>query len=87
MRTLVTAIILAILLTWFALANSQPVTVSILVWKPSFSLSLLILISILIGVIFTGILSAVEQSRMFGKIKELESKLKHEEEILKGGKK
>ncbi|MFH1710173.1 MAG: LapA family protein [bacterium] len=86
-RTLILSITLAIFFTWFALANSQMVTVSILIWNLNVSLSLVILISILIGVIFTGIISAAEQTRMFGKIRELESKLKHDEELLKGEKK
>lgn len=87
MRSLIIAIILAILFTWFALANSQVVTVSILIWSVHVSLSMVILISILIGVILTGLISAGEQTRMFGKIRELENKLKHDEDILKGEKK
>jgi uncharacterized integral membrane protein len=87
MRNLVSVIILAIILTWFALANSQIVTVSILIWSIQVSLSLVILISILIGVILTGILSAGEQSKMYAKIKNLEKELKHDEDILKGEKK
>ena len=86
-RNLVISIILAIFFTWFALANSTIVTVSILIWKLQVSLSLVILVSILIGVIFTGIISASEQARMLGKIKGLEGKLKHDEELLGGEKK
>jgi len=87
MRSLIAAVILAIILTWFALANSQMVTVSFIARSIQVSLSLVILISILIGVVLTGIISLAEQNRMLGKTKELENKLKHEEEILKGGKK
>ena len=87
MKNLVSAIILAIILTWFALANSQMVTVSVLIWSVNVSLSLVILISLLIGVILTGILSAGEQSKMFIKIKQLESEIKHDEDLLKGEKK
>jgi len=86
-RNLVLSIILAIFFTWFALANSTVVTVSILIWKIHVSLSLVILVSILIGVIFTGIMSAGEQSKMYAKIKNLEKELKHDEDILKGEKK
>jgi len=86
-RNLILSIILAIFFTWFALANSQIVTVSFIAKSIQVSLSLVILISILIGIILTGIISLAEQNRMLGKIKELESKLKHEEELLKGGKK
>lgn len=81
-RNLIFSIILAIIFTWFALANAQAVTVSLLLWKYQMSLSLVILLSILIGILFTGIISAAEQARMLGRIKELESKLKHEEELL-----
>ncbi len=87
MRSLITAIILAIIFTWFALANSQMVTVSIFIWSFQVSLSLVILISILIGIIFTGIVSAAEEARMLGNIRELENKLKNDEGLLKGEKK
>jgi uncharacterized integral membrane protein len=87
MKSLIIAIILAIFFTWFALSNAALAKVSILIWSIDVSLSLVILISILIGVIFTGILSAAEQARMLGKIRELENKLKHDEELLKGEKK
>jgi lipopolysaccharide assembly protein A len=78
-RSLVISIILAIIFTWFALSNSQIVNVSILIWSFQVSLSLVILISILIGVIITGLISAMEQARMLGKIKELEKNAKTEE--------
>jgi uncharacterized integral membrane protein len=87
MRSLISAIVLAIILTWFALANSQIVTVSMLIWSIQVSLSLVMLLSMLIGVIVTGILSAGEQSKMYAKIKNLEKELKHDEDILKGEKK
>ena len=87
MRSLIIAIILAIIFTWFALANSQMVTVSIFVWNSQISLSMVILISILIGVIFTGMVSASEQARMMRKIKELEKGHKNDENALKGEKK
>jgi uncharacterized integral membrane protein len=86
MKSLITAIVLAIVFTWFALANSQVVNVSIFIWSFQVSLSMVILVSILIGVIFTGIVSASEQARMMGKIKELEKNLKNDENILKGEK-
>jgi uncharacterized integral membrane protein len=84
MRSLIMAVILAILFTWFALANSQMVSVSIFMWNSQISLSMVILISILIGVVFTGIVSASEQARMMKKIRELEKDLKSDEGILKG---
>jgi uncharacterized integral membrane protein len=75
-KNLIISVILAIFFTWFALANSQTVSVSILLWNSKLSLSLVILISILIGVIFTGLISAAEETKMLGKIRELEGKLK-----------
>jgi len=78
-RNLVISITLAIFFTWFALANSQTVTLSILIWKYQLSLSLVILISILIGIILTGIISAKEENKLFGKIKELEKQSKPSE--------
>jgi putative membrane protein len=87
LRSLVMAIILAIIFTWFAISNSQVVTVSLLVWSLQVSLSLLILISVLIGVILTGLISAMEQTRLIAKINELQGKVKHDEELLKGEKK
>ncbi len=86
-KSLIFSVVLALLLTWFALANSQIVALSMFFWNLNLSLSLVILISILIGVIFTGLISAGEQSKMFGRIRELEGKLKHDEDILKGEKK
>ena len=87
LRTFTMALILAIVFTWFALSNSQVEKVSILIWSFQIPLSLLILISILIGIIFAGIVFSMEQTRLLGKMRELERKLKTEEEILKGEKK
>jgi uncharacterized integral membrane protein len=87
LRTLIMALILAIVFTWFALSNSQIEKVSILIWSFQIPLSLLILVSILIGIIFTGIVFSMEQTKLLGKMRELERKLKTEEEILKGEKK
>jgi uncharacterized integral membrane protein len=74
-KNLVVSIILAIVFTWFALANSQPVTVSLLFRSWQVSLSLVILICLLLGVIFTGLVSAAEQRKMYSKQKELEKKI------------
>jgi len=83
-RNLIISIVLAVIFSWFALSNSQIVTISILIWKYQTSLFVVILISVLIGVIFTGLVAAAEQTRLLGKIKELQSSLKHDEELLKG---
>jgi putative membrane protein len=87
LRSLVMAIILAIIFTWFAISNSQVVKVSLLIWSLQVSLSLLILISVLIGIILTGLISAMEQTRLIAKIGELQGQVKHDEELLKGEKK
>jgi uncharacterized integral membrane protein len=87
LRSLVMAIILAIIFTWFAISNSQVVKVSLLVWSFEVSLSLLILVSVLIGIILTGLISAMEQTKLIAKINELQGKVKHDEELLKGEKK
>ena len=86
-RSLVMSVILAMLLTWFALLNSQVVSISLLVWSFNTYLSIVIFISILVGIFFTGLISAMEQRKFLSRIKELESKLKQEEEIIKGEKK
>jgi uncharacterized integral membrane protein len=76
LRNLVFSIILAIVFTWFALTNSQMVTVTLLLWNWSISLSLVILVCLLLGVIFTGIFSTAEQAKASAKIKELEKHIK-----------
>jgi uncharacterized integral membrane protein len=85
-RSLVISIILAILFTWFALSNSQIVSVALLIWSFQTPLSILIFISILFGILIAGLISAMEQGKFLHKIKELENKLK-QEEIVKGEKK
>ncbi len=86
-RSLVMSIILAMLLTWFALLNSQVVSISLLVWSFNTYLSIVIFISILVGILFTGLISAMEQRKFLSRISELEGKLKVEEKLIKGEKK
>lgn len=81
------SIILAMLLTWFALLNSQVVSISLLVWSFNTYLSIVIFISILVGILFTGLISAMEQRKFLSRISELEGKLKVEEKLIKGEKK
>jgi len=81
-KNIVYAVILAILFTWFALSNSQVVAVSLLFRSYQFSLSLVILVSILIGIIISGLTAIFEEAKLLKKIKELEGKLKHDEELL-----
>ncbi len=81
-KNVIISVLLAIILTWFALVNSTTVTISLIFRSYTLSLSLVILVSILIGVILTGIISAAEQARMLRRIGELEGNLKKEEQIL-----
>ena len=83
-RILTLSIVLAIVFTWFALSNSQVVTVSLMLWSKQISLSLVILISILIGIIFTAVIAAWEQTRILAQFREVEKKLKHDEDLLHG---
>ena len=62
------------------------VTVSLFLWSLTLSLSLVILICILFGIVIAGLIAAAEQTKMLAKIRDLESKLKHDEELIaKGG--
>ncbi len=81
-RSIIFSVILAILLTWFALTNAQPVNVSFFLTSYQFSLSLVILVCVLIGVIISGVTAVIEESRLLKRIRELEIRLKHEEELL-----
>ncbi|MCX5726478.1 MAG: LapA family protein [Candidatus Saganbacteria bacterium] len=85
LQSAILALILAIFATTFALVNAQIISVNLVFGQiPQISLALVILISVLIGVIFTGIVSVVEQIRLGKRIKELEKKVKEYEPIYKG---
>jgi len=81
-KNIIYAVILAILFTWFALSNSQVVAVTFLFKTYQFSLSLVILVSILIGIIIAGLTAVVEETKLLNKLKEVENKLKHDEDII-----
>lgn len=81
-KNMIFSVLLAILLTWFALTNAQQVTVTVLFRSYQFSLSLVILICVLIGVIISGLTAVMEESRLLKKIKDLEAKVKHDESLL-----
>jgi uncharacterized integral membrane protein len=78
-KSLLMSVVLAILFSWFALANSQAVTVSLLLWNYQVPLFLVILISMMLGILFTGLISAVEENKLMGKLKDLEKTLKKSE--------
>lgn len=85
LQSAILGLLLAIFVTTFALVNAQITSVNLIFWQiPEISLALIILISVLIGVIFTGIVSVIEQSRLQKKIKELEKKITEYEPVYKG---
>lgn len=80
-KNLIFSIVLALIFTWFAIANLQIVTVSFLIWNFMMSLSLVILLSILLGILITGIVSVAEQAKLMRRIKGLEKKEKELDEL------
>lgn len=80
LQTAILSLIFAAFLTAFALSNSQVIRVSLILWEGQMSLALVILISILTGVICTGIIAIAEEVKLLKHIKELESKHKEVEE-------
>ena len=81
-KNILFSVILAIILTWFALTNAQAVDVTLFFKSYKFSLALVILICVLIGIIISGLTAMVEESKLLARIRELEGKLKHDEELL-----
>ena len=79
MQTAVLSLIFAAFLTAFALSNAQVAKVSLVFWQGEVSLALIILISILIGVLCTGVIAVVEETKMLRTIKQLEDKVKEHE--------
>ena len=79
LQTAVLSLIFAAFLTAFALSNSQVTKVSLVFWQGQMSLALVILISILVGVICTGIVAVLEELKLVRRIKELESKEREHE--------
>ena len=79
LQTAVLSLIFAAFLTAFALSNSQVIAVSLVFWQGQMSLALVILISILVGVICTGIVAVLEELKLIRRIKELESKEREHE--------
>lgn len=74
-KSLLISVILALLFAWVALANSQAVRITLIFWGWDVPLFLVILISIMIGILFTGLISAVEEGKLLGKLKNLEKTL------------
>ncbi|MEK7377202.1 MAG: LapA family protein [Candidatus Margulisiibacteriota bacterium] len=70
-------LILSIIITAFAVANSAPVIVNLIFWQSQqMSLSIVILVSVLIGFSFAGILALYQKIKDSLKIRNLESRIR-----------
>ena len=79
MQQLIVALIIAIFITAFALLNSEPVSINLIVKEvKNVPLSLVILISVLFGVIIAGALSLIDQTKIRAQMKNLTGKTKTE---------
>ena len=84
-------LVLAIMVTMFAVQNQSLVEVNLIVWKlQNFQLSLVILFSALAGALMVGLFSVVEQiknlmdlNRLKNQLRVKEERLAHLEESLK----
>ena len=59
----------------FAIQNIDPVPIRFLVWKRDSALSLVVLLSILIGIVVTSLIGLVRHWKLRAKIRQLESRL------------
>ena len=85
---LIMAIVIAILVVFFALQNAVPITVSFLTWKFESSLALVLLITIALGVLMSLLVSVpskIKKRKMIlnqkKRIQELENTLQFENDI------
>jgi len=83
MRSSILALIFAVFITSFVLQNAGIITVSFIFRKVQTSLAIVIIVSILVGVLCTGIIAVLEQLRLNRKIAELEKKIKEYEAVYK----
>lgn len=83
LRSSILALIFAIFITAFVLQNAGVITVSFVFMQVQTSLAIVIIVSILVGVICTGIIAVLEQARSGKRIGELEKKLKDYEPVFK----
>ena len=74
-------LLLAVIVTIFAVSNSAVVAVNLIFWQaPQVSLAIVILVSALLGVIFAGSIGAYEKTKDHWKIFRLEAKIKELQE-------
>ena len=51
MRQLIIALIIALVAIIFALQNADPVTVKLFIWQPTFSMALILVVTLIIGIV------------------------------------
>ena len=79
---LIVILTLSVLVTMFAVSNSSAVSVNLILWQTQqVSLAIVILVSVLIGVIFTGAIALYTKISDSWKIYGLESKLRDYERM------
>jgi|GEM_PF-1845876 len=83
MRSSILALIFAVFITSFVLQNARIITISLLFKSVQTSLAIVIIVSVLIGVICTGIIAFFEQIKINRKVISLEKKLKEYEPVYK----
>jgi len=83
LRSSILALIFAVFITSFVLQNAGVTTVSFLFTRIQTSLAIVIIISILVGVICTGIIAFFEQLKLRKQVMELEKKIKEYEPVFK----
>lgn len=77
MINLLVMLVLAVIVTMFAVSNSSAVTVNLIFWQAQqVSLAVVILVSVLAGVIFTSLIALYQKFRDSWKIYQLESRVK-----------
>ena len=67
--------VVAALITVFAIQNISPVPVHFLVWQLQGALSLVILLSVLVGVVLTSLFGLVRHWKLRARIRQLEGRL------------
>lgn len=85
MRSSILALIFAVFITSFVLQNAGIITINLLFKRVQTSLAIVIIVSVLIGVICTGIIAFFEQLKLNRRIIQLEKKVKEYEPVYKEG--
>ena len=83
LRSSILALIFAIFITTFVLQNSGMITINFVVKQVQTSLAIVMIASVLVGVICTGVIAVLEQVKLTKKISALEKKIKEYEPVYK----